>query len=299
MHEPSSMRSHPCHWRTHISSLPKQPGLRMLTATVLTKAWPWDGPRYHRSTKEETESREEVGERGRQRHLVGLRLEYPKQPKSEQTKGNVSKSPRNLSVSWQSGDEGKDSELEFCIEKPSLGVENRHGKTRGRQRFLDLMVNKYRFWVWKKRRRGVGRERMQIALILCDTPLPRARAPPRRFRPLNSWSPRKESCWGGCGCRAWLRSPWNRPDWGREKTPQQAPTPTERTVPAAMASLPDYSPRSWSQKGMCSPLGFFCRVICHNCKRRNTLSRRIGSLFGARVLSLFGAIRSHGQKMAL
>lgn len=86
-----------------------------------------------------------MGERGRQRHLVGLRLEYPKQPKSEQTKGNVSKSPRNLSVSWQSGDEGKDSELEFCIEKPSLGVENRHGKTRGRQRFLDLMVNKYRF----------------------------------------------------------------------------------------------------------------------------------------------------------
>lgn len=92
-----------------------------------------------------TETREEVGERGRQRRLVGLRLERPKQPKNEQTKGKVSKSPRNLSVSWQSRDEGKDSELEFCIEKPSLGVENRHGKTLGRQRFLDLMVNMYRF----------------------------------------------------------------------------------------------------------------------------------------------------------
>lgn len=35
----------------------------------------------------------------------------------------------------------KDSELEFFIEKPSLGVENRQGKTLERQRFLDLMVN--------------------------------------------------------------------------------------------------------------------------------------------------------------
>lgn len=42
----------------------------------------------------------------------------------------------------------------------------------------------------KKRRRGMGRERMQMALILCVTPLPRT-LPPFWLRTLNTWSPEK------------------------------------------------------------------------------------------------------------